>query len=263
MGNVAEAVREQIEYRKRLTEYVNTLRLLSAKEKLQDFADLRNFSLESVEKAGVFYIGNMAEMLLPTYLDEVNSFGVISNTNRMPIFRERYVIPIKDELGLVQNLVGYSREAAERYIYGTAKYYRRKETLWGLENIDLAYDMGYAILTEGITDAMMVRSLGYPNAFANCGTHHSKYIMNTLNRCRHGIVRIPDRDSAGFRALNGWVCNRHVTLNVPIIYKDADEMCREAENRDWFTSYLNDCINWLKSAEHNGIQCKCEQVTIM
>lgn len=52
-------------------------------------------------KCGIFYVGEMAEMLNPKYLDEVNSFGVISPTNNMPIFKNRWIIPIKTSDGLV------------------------------------------------------------------------------------------------------------------------------------------------------------------
>ena len=139
-------------------------------------------------------------MIIPKYIEHLEDFGVISPTNKKPIFNNRWVIPIKNEKGLVQNLVGYTPDAHERYIYGTALYYRRRDTLYGLENLYLAYEMGYAILVEGITDAIRLKSLGYRNTFAMCGTHKSDYILRQLNRCRHGVIKIPDRDNAGLKA---------------------------------------------------------------
>ena len=147
---VADAILEKTKYNQLLTNYATVMQSRTNKSKLQEFADFRKFSIETVNKCGIFYVGEMAEMLVPAFLDNIQSMGIISETNYKPIFRERWVIPIKDTDGLVQNFVGYSPNADERYIYGTSRYYRRKETLYGLENLKLAYDMGYAIVTEGI-----------------------------------------------------------------------------------------------------------------
>lgn len=261
---VGEALIEKGKYEQLLTNYVETLSNRSNKDKLKEFADFRKFKLETVENCGIFYVGEMAEMLLPTFIDTISKLGVISETNYKPIFKNRWVIPIKNEDGLVQNLVGYSPDADERYIYGTSKYYRRRETMYGLENLYLAYKMGYAIVTEGITDTIRLRDMGYENTFAMCGTHKSDFIMRQLNRCRHGVIRIPDRDDAGLRALKQWECNRHLTLMINMQYKDIDEMCREStENQEWLQDYLRDCINWIVSDTHNGQKCLCETVTVL
>lgn len=262
--NIQKCLADKLEYNKLLTEYVSVLQERTREDKLKEFADLRKFSLDTVKKCGIFYIDDMTEMLLPNYLDKIGSLGVISETNYKPIFRQRWVIPIKTEEGLVENLVGYSPYADERYIYGTSKYYRRRETMYGLENLNLAYKMGYALITEGITDTIRLRDMGHPNSFAMCGTHRSDFIMKQLNRCRNGIIRIPDRDSAGLRALKGWTCNRSVTLMINIQYKDIDEMCRESiDNQQWVNEYLTDCINWIKQQEHNGQKCLSETVTVL
>lgn len=255
---------EMAEYEKVFTSYVGELASRSNKEKVAELASLRDMPIEALEKAGVFYIGDMAEMMLPSYIDVLTSFGIISATNNRPIFHDRWVFPIRGSNGAIQNLVGYSMEANERYIYGTARYYRRTDTLYGLEELNTAYDMGYALLTEGITDTIRVRSLGYPNTFAMCGTHKSPFIVQQLNRCRHGVLRIPDRDPAGNRALQGWDFNRHLTINVPVMFKDVDELCKgNQENIDLLTTYLNDCIGWTCETEHNGQRCRCETVTML
>lgn len=255
---------EKNEYQKILTEYTEELRKRALPNKLVEFAEMRNFPIETVKDCGIFFIGEMAEMLLPNYMDKVEQLGVISPTNNKPIFRERWVIPIKTEKGLVQNLVGYKRDADERYIYGKAKYYRRTDTLWGLENLWVAYDMGYAFLTEGITDAIRLRSLGYLNSFATCGTQQSDFILKQLNRCRYGVIEIPDRDIAGIRAAKGWKLNRTLTLKVALKYKDFDEMCSDSEeNIEWAQQYLEDCVAWIKQTEHRGQICASEEVTMI
>mgnify|MGYP003291626246 CR=1 FL=1 len=268
------------EYINDLTDYVNDLRERAGDRMLDYFAELRQFPREVIDEQRIFYIGDATEMLLPMYLDKLenlkksldekrnnvsdkqndlkNKLNALKNNNN-----NRFVMPIMDIDGKILNLVGYSKEANERYVYGTAKYYRRRETMYGLENLPLAYELGYAIVTEGITDAVRLRSLGYKNTFAMCGTHKSEFIMKQLNRCRYGVLRVPDRDEAGQKAVKRWECNRHITLNTFVAYKDIDEMCSASpDNKDWVQAYINECINWLKQKEHQGLKCACENITM-
>ena len=265
MSNCVEhEIKEFNTYTNNLTSYVKELQDRAGERKLKEFAEMRGFNLDTIREAGIFYIGDATEMLVPAYINKVEQFGVISPTNRKPIFHDRFVIPIKDTDGRVLNLVGYSKEANERYVYGTAKYYRRRETMYGLENLEMAYDMGYALFTEGITDTICLRNLGYKNTFANCGTHNSDFIMKQLNRCRYGVIKIPDRDDAGKRANDKWKCYRSVTLEIFVKYKDVDEMCRErTDNIEWLKEYLDSCIEWIKSKEHNGFSSDKELITIV
>lgn len=264
MSNIESLLADMKDYTDRLTDYTKELQARANDNKLDDFCKIRRMPIDIVKESDIFYIGDATEMLLPSYLGMVEDFGVISPTNKKPIFHNRYVIPIKDMDGKVINLVGYSKDADERYVYGTARYYRRRDTLYGLENINLAYDYGYIILTEGITDTIRVRSLGYKNTFANCGTHGSPSIMRQLNRCKHGVIAIPDRDSAGQRALSKWKFNRSITLYVYIKYKDIDEMCKDSDdNIEIVKEYLDICKDWVLSSEHYGFNTGDEKITIL
>lgn len=268
-----DVIQTKNEYETDLTNYAKQLKARANPLKLDEFCRIRAFDKETAEESGIFYIGDMAEMLLPNYFDRVDKLGVISETNKKPIFRNRWVMPIKGPNGLVQNFVGYSPYADERYIYGTSKYYRRRDTLYGLENLQMAYDLGYAFITEGITDTIRMRDLGFKNSFAMCGTHSSEFIIRQLNRCKHGVILIPDRDDAGLGALRGWKFNRSVTIFINFQYKDIDEMCsirnedgtkvKNEENIEWFREYVGICTNWLLDDTHNGKQCHCEKVTMI
>lgn len=263
MSNLQSELSIYDKYTDELTAYTMALKNRAGDKMLQYFAQMRQFPIDIVYESDIFYIDDATEMLLPQYINKVENFGVISPTNKKPIFHNRFVMPIKDIDGRVLNLVGYSKDANERYVYGTANYYRRRETMYGLENLELAYDLGYAIVTEGITDTIRVRSLGYKNCFAMCGTHKSDFIMKQLNRCRYGVIKIPDRDEAGQRALRGWQCNRGITLNTFVAYKDIDEMCRESEeNRLIVKNYIDSCIEWITSMEHRGYNCQNEVITM-
>lgn len=246
------------------TNYISILKKRSNKDKLAELCELRGFSRETVDKHDIFWVGNMSEMLVPTFIKQLESFGVISETNKKPIFHDRWIIPIKNSEGKVINLVGYTNQSDERYIYGTGRYYDRQNTLFGLENINKAYEIGYAILTEGITDTLAVRDAGYENTFAACGTFKSDIKMNMLNRCRYGIIRIPDRDKSGDATRNHWKTNRYFTFNTPIMYKDASETINAEEgNKEWFIECMDMAIDWIKQREHQGIKCPCEESTML
>lgn len=262
-SSFANEISSMDKFHNKLTEYVGVLQSRAGLKMLDKFAEMRDFSIEQIEESGIFYIEDATEMLVPVYINMLDDFGIISPTNRKPIFHDRYVIPIRDITGKVINLVGYSKDADERYVYGTAKYYRRRETLYGLENLNLAYELGYAIITEGITDTIRVRDLGFKNSFAMCGTHKSDFIMRQLNRCRHGIIKIPDRDFPGKRAAKDWKCNRSITLNTFIQYKDIDALCRDSvENKEWAVDYISACIDWIKTSEHRGYNSQSEEITM-
>ena len=260
---VKKALADRDAFLDKMTAYTADLQERAGDFMLPEFAELRGFNMDTIKQQGIFYVNDAAEMLVPKYFNDLEAFGIISPTNKKPIFHNRWVMPIKDTDGRVLNFVGYSNLADERYVYGTAKYYRRRETLYGLENLDLAYNCGFAILTEGITDTLRVRSLGFPMCFANCGTHRSEFIVKQLNRCKHGVLTIPDRDKAGARLAKKWNFLRKVQLNVFIKYKDVDEMCHEsAEMSDIVKEYIEYCIEWLKSDEHHGFDSEKQFATI-
>lgn len=237
-------------FKDELTDYVNELRVRAGNKRLKELGVLRKFSDETIKRQKIFYIGDSVELLIPSYIDRLSDFGVISSANGKPIFHDRYIMPIMDTSGKVINLVGYNKEADERYLYGTAKYYERRDTLYGLENLHKAYEEGYGILTEGITDTIMLRNIGFEVSFANCGTHRQDVGIRQLNRCRHGVILIGDRDEAGVKARKRWEVNRGVAINTFITFKDIDEMCRASDsNIEIVKECINEAIGYIKSRE--------------
>lgn len=259
------ALEDMYESLDRYTEYVHFLYQRSDKNKLDELAKLRGFSRSLLDELEVFWVGEMSEMLVPQYLDDLQDFGVVSETNGKIIFHERWVIPIRNERGKVINLVGYSNQVDERYVYGTGKYYDRTDTMYGLENMPYAFEKGWCIITEGITDAISVRNAGYPNAFAMCGTRPSKYKMMVLNRLRYGVIFIHDRDKPGDATRKHWITHRYFRFNTPIKYKDAAETLNDPEqdNLEWFKDCMNMAIEWIEEREHNGRDCPCEEQTMI
>ena len=240
----------------RFTLYAKLLKDRSDKSKINVLSEIRKIPVKVLEDSDVFWIEKPEEMLYPGFIDELDNFGVISPSNRKPIFHHRWVFPIKNSDGKVINFVGYSNMVDERYVYGTGKYYSRSNTLYGLENYDEALRLGYAILTKGITDTEAVRGLGYKNVFAWCGTMQSEEKLKLLNRCRYGVIRIPDRDIAGEKVTAFWNFNRYFNLTTMIGFKDSAQMLAEGEEmREHYRICLDESIKWILKKEHKGQKC--------
>lgn len=227
------------------TNYVEELLAKTPKDKIIELANMRKMPIDAMQEAKIFYIDNAKDMILNEYKEYYTYFGIYDGNGKI-IFKDKsWIIPIMNSKGQVQNLVGYNPNTKERYFYGTSKYYERRNTLYGLENIDIAYKEGIGFITEGIMDCIRLRSLGIKNSFANCGTFKSEIGITMLNRCKYGVIKIPDRDEPGTKAKKVWKFNKSITILVPPIYKDVDEYVKEEEEKELLKTIV--CAkNWLK-----------------
>lgn len=225
---VEKVLFEMRSHAEKFTEYVDYIFKRSDETKLAELANLRQFSTQILIKQQVTYVPkSAASLMVPKFQDDLRSFGVISERNK-PVFYDRWLIPIRNSRGQVINLVGYSNTANDRYLFGRSPYYDRRNTLFGLENLSLVEELGYAIITEGITDAIRLRDMGFPNTFAMCGTGFSTFNCGVINRrAVRGVICIPDRDEPGRKALKGWGFNNRFIVWADPKYKDIDEMCRK------------------------------------
>jgi len=225
---VRTALNEMQSHAERFTAYVDYVFSRSDKSKLDELANLRRFSTNILAEQQVFYVPkSAASLIVPRFQEDLRSFGVISERSK-PVFYDRWLFPIRDTHGYVVNLVGYSPTAHERYLFGKTPYYDRGNTLYGLENLSLVAEGGYALITEGITDAVRLRDIGYKAAFAMCGTGSSAYIYGQVNRrALRCVICFPDRDEPGKKALRRWAFNNRYVVWADPGYKDIDEMCRK------------------------------------
>lgn len=249
---VEEIVQDRYNFRKKFTEYVNTLYKLSNKEMQEEFARIRQIPIDSIKENDIFWVGNSAELMVPEYIGLLEKFGLVSEANNKPIFNNRWVIPIKDKDNLVQALVGYSNVSDNKYVYSTTDYYLRGDSLYGEEQLEQTMKDGYAVLVEGITDAIHVRSLGFNNIYANCGSRKGTVNFLRLNRLKHGLIRICDRDKAGDGTKKRWITDRYIDLVTPPQFKDSDEVLKNVEYKEIFREYLEECIRIIKDNEFKG-----------
>ena len=249
---VEDIVVDRYNFRKKFTEYVNTLYKLSNKEMQEEFARIRQIPINSIKENDIFWVGNSAELMIPEYIGLLEKFGLVSEANNKPIFNNRWVIPIKDKDNLVQALVGYSNVSDNKYVYSTTDYYLRGDSLYGEEQLEQTMKDGYAVLVEGITDAIHVRSLEFNNIYANCGSRKGTVNFLRLNRLKHGLIRICDRDRAGDGTKKRWITDRYIDLVTPPQFKDSDEVLKNVEYKEIFREYLEECIRIIKDNEFKG-----------
>lgn len=225
---ITDFLNEKQQYLKEYAEYVRIIRDMSWQQypgKLLELVERRGIPLETLQEHEIFYIHTYQELMVPQFIDKLESFGLINELNHMPIFHERWVIPIKDFDGNIINLVGYSPDVDNRYLYGNAKYYDRKNDMFGMENYKETYEIGWALYVEGITDCLALRSLGFKNVFASCGTMTSDIKMRHLNMLKHGVIFITDRDKAGQNTLKHWRinCAVYLAISIETRFKDIDD----------------------------------------
>lgn len=240
-----------VRYRKALTDYVETLQNNAGDNMLRELAEIRNFKLDTIKKAGIFYIDDPAEMIVPEYIDQIREFGVIAMNNR-PMFTQRYVIPIYDANGLVMSLVGYKYGVNEKYMYPNTKYFNRGDALYGLQDIDKCIEVGCTIVVEGLMDKIRVNELGFNNCIATCGADKSWERVLTfsgLQRC----IFIPDRDRAGMLTKSHWKCDTMARLLLPCQFKDIDEFARQNNSTESFCKdLLSSSIEYITGSMSRG-----------
>ena len=250
MKNGLDAVKR---YRARLTRYVDIMRENAGDYKLKEFCELRKLDMNSVKEAGIFYINEPTEMLIPEFFDEVRDFGVIAMNNR-PIYNERYVIPIRDLSGQVMGMVGYKHGVVEKYMYATPKYFMRGDAVYGLENFKDILDSGYAIIAEGIMDRVRIKSLGFKNSIATCGADKSwerMLLFSGIKKC----IFIPDRDRAGMNTDYHWKSDTMLRILLPDTFKDIDEFASQNDRTAEFCQeILEDAAEYLNTDMVEGMK---------
>lgn len=239
--------KEEADYKRFCTLYDRYIKILQDRSKLkyptkvEELSKMRSIPLAVLEDAGVFYIGDSTELVVandPEILELLPEFGVISRTNKAPIFHNRWIFPIKNIDGSILSLSGYTNTESERYIYAVSRFYSRLDDFFGMEKLPLAYQKGYVLLTEGITDALAYRGIGIEVSLAMCGTRSSTYKQMLFDRLKHGVIRVHDRDFAGRQTRQTWNFKHSKTLVTPYGFKDSAQILEHTDWRVYFEEII-------------------------
>jgi DNA primase len=188
--------------------------------KLVEHLQRRGFSAELVAQGGLSRQSDRGDRIYDT-------------------FRERLIIPIRDERGRVIAFGGRLLEGeGPKYINSPeTELYKKGEVLYGL---DLAQNhiraKGSVILVEGYFDVLSLQQAGFGEAIATCGTALSEQHADKLAKIAREITLLTDSDTAGENAAERieekyllMLVRRGVSawrLSLPDA-KDPDELIRE------------------------------------
>jgi DNA primase len=119
-------------------------------------------------------------------------------------FRDRFIIPIRDERGRVIGFGGRTLEpdGVPKYLNSPQTLlFDKSSTLFGLDMAKGAIRAaGYAIIVEGYMDVLQAHQHGIANIVAQMGTALTEAQLRLLSRFTRSFVLALDPDTAGNRA---------------------------------------------------------------
>tara|TARA_B110000093_G_scaffold68484_1_gene74437 strand:+ start:582 stop:2339 length:1758 start_codon:yes stop_codon:yes gene_type:complete len=201
----------------------------------------RGINDESIAKFKLGYATDgwqfLNDKLKSTYSNDVlKKAGLIKENdkgNKWDFFRERYMLPIRDEKGRTISFGGRipeGRGKAAKYINGPeSPVYDKKTVLYGLHESLISKDrVDSYVVVEGYMDVIAAHQHGHPNHVGPCGTALTQTQINKLFKYADAVTLAFDGDAAGHNA--AWKsCNTFIptlpagkTLNVVFLPDGED-----------------------------------------
>ena len=242
----APAARERSQLRKRIIEinsfaakfYQYVLNSTPAGEVGRELLRKRGVSTETAEKFGLGFApsggSSLAQFLRSREKPIADATAARLVRDGQDFFRNRLIVPIRDERGQVVAFVGRTvSDDPRKYVNSPeTPAYSKGRVLFAL---DLAKEgigsKGCAVLVEGQFDVIVAHQYGVTNAIATSGTALTEDQVRLVKRFTDEVVLAFDGDSAGkqaaFRAIEQHAAfgihTRVVSLGAA---KDPDEFLR-------------------------------------
>lgn len=173
-------------------------------------------------------------------------------------FRNRLMFPIHDQTGRVIAF-GARRiddEDEPKYLNSPeSRIFNKSATLYALHHASRAIQTeGFALITEGYTDAIACHQGGFGNAVATLGTALTREHARILRRMCDTVVLLFDGDEAGQRAADRAIevlfaeplDVRIATLDRYTDAKDPDELLKRPDGPDVFRNVLSAATDLLE-----------------
>jgi DNA primase len=203
----------------------------------------RGVSTETAERFGLGFApaggSSLAQFLRSREKSIADANAARLVRNGQDFFRNRLIVPIRDERGNVVAFVGRTvADDPRKYVNSPdTPAYSKGRVLFAL---DLAKEgigtKGHAVLVEGQFDVIVAHQFGVTNAIATSGTALTEDQVRLLKRFTNEVVLAFDGDSAGkqaaFRAIEQFSgAGLHTRVLSLGVAKDPDEFLRAGG--DW------------------------------
>lgn len=177
---------------------------------------IKRFGQQSIEKYDIGFAPNEWHFLMQKLgelgykLDLIKECGLIATSNNkdFDFFRNRLMIPVRDEQGNVITFAGRAMEndAKPKYLNGPETIMHIKsKTLFNLNNAKQQIrEKSNVYVVEGHADVIKLDSLGVENVVSGGGTSFTIEQAKLLQKYTNTITGIPDGDDAGVKAIDAW-----------------------------------------------------------
>ena len=207
----------------------------------------RSLSDDLIKQLGLGYAPSQSQLFFSYFqqhgftLEDLVAIGLVKQgQNEMyAFFRDRLIIPIRDQLG---NIIAFWARALQagqepKYLNSPeSMIYDKSKVLYGLDHLKQGVkDYKAIVVVEWYFDVIAMNSAGMDIAVATCGTSLTDSHMTTLQRYHDNIYFLFDNDNAGIQAtLRGLTIAYGQGVYPKIIvlsdaHKDIDELVRNNE----------------------------------
>ena len=152
-------------------------------------------------------------------------------------FRDRLIVPIRDQLG---NVIAFWARALQewqepKYLNSSeSMIYDKSNTLYGIDHLKNGVkDHKAIIIVEWYFDVIALKMAGLDIGVATCGTSLTPHHITTLKRYDDHIYFLFDNDNAGINATLRWLVIAYSQWVYPKIisltgdHKDIDDLVRD------------------------------------
>lgn len=210
----------------------------------------RQLSDPLIKQLGLGYAPSQSQTLFSYFqqqgfsLEDLVAIGLVKQgQNEMySFFRDRLIIPIRDQLG---NIIAFGARALQagqepKYLNSSeSTIYDKSKVLYGLDHLKQGIkDYNAIVVVEGYFDVIAMTAAGLDIAVATCGTSLTDSHLTTLKRYHDHLYFLFDNDSAGTQATLRWLSIAYSQSSYPKIitlpegHKDIDDLVR-ANDKAW------------------------------
>lgn len=211
-------------------------------ERLLDYlSDFRQMNKEILRQANVFYVEDKNEINFLTGYDEDTQY-YLGFLSKNVSYEGRFVFPMRNGFGELNGWIGYDSDSTSKYMVGLLGVGDKKKLMYGIDDIDLAFEEDTIIVNEGLFERLRLKEIGLNVGVSLLGKKMSKWHKQYLNRFKN-VILIPDGDIEGQDMINQW--REGLTSNVCVI-KLKEEMKKFFVFDEWIEKKAKDLDDKLR-----------------